>query len=44
MINENTCSLHPSEEDVDGDDVLVEDAEVIFLLWMSLLDYTELSF
>lgn len=24
--------LHPTEEDVDGDDVLVEDAEVIFLL------------
>lgn len=34
----------PTEEDVDVDDVLVEDAEVILLLWLSHSDYTEFSF
>lgn len=36
--------IYPTEEDVDVDDVLVEDAEVILLLWLSLSDYTDFSF
>lgn len=36
--------IYPTEEDVDVDDVLVEDAEVILLLRLSLSDYTEFSF
>lgn len=36
--------IYPTEEDVDVDDVLVEDAEVILLLGLSLSDLTEFSF